>query len=48
MSELFEELTLNSQMLINEDGQLVIPIEVQYRGRSETLNIELNLEKIQI
>ena len=35
-------------MRINEEGQLIIPIEVQYRGRVETLNIELNLTKVQI
>lgn len=35
-------------MEINEDGLLVIPIDVIYRGRSETLKIELNLKKLDI
>ena len=35
-------------MFINEEGQLVIPIEVQYRGRSQTLKIQITLEKLKI
>ena len=30
-------------MEVTEDGQLILPIEVTYRGRMQPLRIELNL-----
>lgn len=30
-----------------EDGRLIIPIEVQYRGRTEALSIELPLRRVE-
>lgn len=33
LEELYEELVVNHHAYIGEEGELIIPIDVQYRGR---------------
>lgn len=48
LEELYEELVVNHHAYIGEDGELIIPIDVQYRGRIEPLSLDIPLQKVVI
>ena len=39
---------MNHHSYIGEGGELIIPIDVQYRGRIEPLSLEIPLQKVVI